>query len=64
MVNLAGIESVGLGSDFDGIGCELEMKNCSGLQSLAETLRRRGMTETQIEQVFYKNVLRLYRELL
>lgn len=64
MVNLAGIESVGIGSDFDGIGCELEMKNCSGLQSLAETLRRRGMTETQIEQIFYKNVLRLYREIL
>lgn len=64
MVNLAGIESVGLGSDFDGIGCGLEMKNCAGIQELAETLKRRGMTETQIEQVFYKNVLRLYRELL
>lgn len=64
MVNVGGIESVGLGSDFDGIDCELEMKDCSQIQMLAEALRRRGMTEEQIEKIFYKNVLRLYKELL
>lgn len=64
MTNLAGMESVGLGSDFDGIDCELELKDCSKMQMLAESLRRRGMTESQIEKVFYKNVLRLYEEVL
>ena len=64
MVNVAGIESVGLGSDFDGIGCGLEMENCSKMQTLAEILRMRGMSEAHIERVFYKNVLRLYKELL
>lgn len=64
MVNVAGIESVGLGSDFDGIGCGLELENCSKMQTLAEILKMRGMSEEQIERIFYKNVLRLYRELL
>lgn len=64
MVNIAGIESVGLGSDFDGIGCGLELGNCCNMQMLADALAKRGMNTEQIECVFYKNVLRLYRELL
>lgn len=64
MINAAGSESVGLGSDFDGIECGLEMKNCSGMQNLADVLSGRGMSDEQIERVFYKNVLRLYREIL
>ena len=64
MVDRAGIENVGLGSDFDGIECGLEMKNCGGIQSLAEELRKRGMSAAQIERIFYKNVLRLYKEWL
>ncbi len=64
MVNNAGIESVGFGTDFDGISCGLELENCSNMQMLAEILKMRGMSEEQIERVFYKNVLRLYKELL
>jgi len=64
MVNMAGIESVGFGTDFDGISCGLEMENCSNMQILAEILKKRGMSEEQIERIFYKNVLRLYKELL
>lgn len=63
MTNLAGMESVGLGSDYDGIDCALEMKDCSKIQRLAEVLRKRGMSETQVEKIFYKNVIRLYEEL-
>lgn len=64
MVNVAGSESVGLGSDFDGIGCGLEMEDCAGMQTLADALSKRGMSQEQIEKVFYKNVLRLYKEVL
>jgi microsomal dipeptidase-like Zn-dependent dipeptidase len=31
---------------------------------LAELLKKRGMSEDQIEHIFYKNVMRLYKELL
>ena len=64
MVNMAGIESVGFGTDFDGIECGLEIKDCSNMQILANLLKMRGMSEADIERVFYKNVLRLYKELL
>ena len=49
---------------FDGISCGLEIENCSNMQTLAEILKIRGMSESQIEKIFYKNVLRLYKELL
>ena len=64
MVDKAGLESVGLGSDYDGIDCGLEMSDCSKIQMLADTLKKKGMAQSQIEKIFYKNVLRLYKELL
>ncbi len=64
MVNVAGIESVGFGTDFDGISCGLELNDCSNMQTLAELLKIRGLGEDQVERIFYKNVLRLYKELL
>ena len=64
MVNAAGIESVGFGTDFDGIECGLELENCSNMQVLAEVLRKRGLSEDQIEKIFYQNIMRLYKELL
>lgn len=62
--NIGGIACIGLGSDFDGIGGDLEMNNCSKLPLLERELRRQGFHESEIEAVFYRNVLNLYRELL
>ena len=64
MVDKAGIESVGFGTDFDGIECGLEIENCSNMPVLAELLKQRGMSEEQVERIFYKNIMRLYKELL
>ena len=64
MTNVGGMDSVGLGTDFDGFVCPLEMENCSGMQRLAEDLERAGFTNGEIEGIFYKNVTRVYREIL
>lgn len=64
MKKIAGIECIGLGSDFDGIESMLEMKECSGIQMLADEMARQGFTTGEIERVFSGNVLRVYRELL
>lgn len=61
---VGGIGCIGLGSDFDGIDGELEMKDASMLPLLAEAMKREGFSETEIEAVFHKNVLRLYKEIL
>ncbi len=64
MKQVGGIGCIGLGSDFDGIGGELEMKTAADLPLLEAQMRREGFTEAEIEAVFYKNVLRVYREVL
>lgn len=64
MKHVGGIGCIGLGSDFDGIGGELEMKSAADLPLLEREMSRQGFTQTEIEAVFHGNVLRLYREIL
>ena len=62
--NLAGIDVIGLGTDFDGINSELEIKDASQMSKLAQALKEEGFSEEEIEKIFYKNVLRVYKEVL
>ena len=64
IINVGGVDCLGLGSDFDGIGGDLEMQDCSMLPMLEAELRKQGFHESEIEKIFYKNVLGLYKELL
>lgn len=61
---LAGIDCIGLGTDFDGITSELEIEDASMMNQLATALSNKGFTEEEIEKIFYKNVLRVYKEIL
>ena len=62
--NVGGIDVISLGSDFDGIGNEVEIKNSSEMGKLALALKKAGFTESEIEKVYYKNALRLFIETL
>ena len=64
MKQVGGIQCIGLGSDFDGIHGDLEMKDGSELPKLEWAMRKEGFTESEIEAVFYGNVLRVYKEVL
>ena len=55
---------MGLGTDFDGIDCQLELGDSSGLQRLADEMEKAGFSQSEIEGVFYKNVMRVFREIL
>lgn len=61
---VGGCECLGLGSDFDGIGGKLEIQDCSQMYKLADELARQHFTSTEIENIFYRNVMRVYREML
>lgn len=61
---IAGIDCIGLGSDFDGIEQNLELKDASYMPMLYHALVEAGLSEEEIEKIFYKNVLRVYREVL
>ncbi|MPM62964.1 hypothetical protein SDC9_109842 [bioreactor metagenome] len=62
--NIGGINCVGIGSDFDGIDCPLEFENSSNMQLIYDKMKNSGFKEEDIEKVFYKNALRLFKELL
>ena len=62
--NIAGIDCIGLGSDYDGIPGNIEMKDCSYMPMLADELLKHKFTYDEVEKIFSKNVLRLYKELL
>lgn len=62
--NTGGIDCVGIGSDFDGIDCPLEFENSSKVQLIYDEMKKSGFREEDIEKVFYKNALRLFKELL
>ena len=59
---MGGIECIGLGSDFDGIGGTLEIDSPAALHLLEEALYREGFTQEEAEKIFYRNVLRFYRD--
>ncbi len=60
--NVGGIGCIGLGTDFDGIDEDPEINHAGKMQLLAEEMERQGFTLPEIEAVFHKNVLNLYRE--
>lgn len=62
IVNVAGIETMGLGSDFDGIFGTQEISDVSKFDLLAGALKKEGFGEDDIEKIFWKNTLRAMRE--
>ena len=62
MKNKGGVQCVAIGTDFDGIEGNLEIKDCAGLGVLENALRKRGFTSQEIDQVFYLNVLRVMED--
>lgn len=64
MLKVGGSGCLGLGSDFDGISGELEIQDCSQMQKLVEGLERAHFTGTEIENILWRNVMRVYREML
>ena len=62
--NVAGIDVLGMGTDFDGIGSRLEITGGEKIQMLADALSLNGFTTDEIEKIFCKNVLRVFSEVL
>ena len=66
VVKLIGIDYVGFGSDFDGVGDSLPegLKDVSMFPNLIYELLQRGYTEEQIEKICYKNTFRVWNEVI
>ena len=62
VVALVGVDYVGLGSDFDGVGDSLPegLKDVAAYPNLIEGLLRRGYSETDIRKILGENLLRVW----
>jgi len=62
IVKLAGIDHVGFGSDYDGVGDSLPtgLKDVSDYPNLLEELLRRGYSDEDISKICYKNIFRVW----
>lgn len=62
--NLAGIDAIALGSDFDGFGEPCELSGAEKMQQLAAEMERQGFSFAEIDKVFSLNALRVFRSVL
>lgn len=62
VVKVAGIDTVGLGSDYDGVGDSLPigLKDASTFPNLIEELLKRGYSEADISKILSGNALRVW----
>jgi membrane dipeptidase len=58
-VKVAGVDHVGLGSDFDGANMPYGMEDASMLPKITEGLLRRGYSEDDVRKILGENTLRL-----
>ncbi|MCL4523103.1 MAG: dipeptidase, partial [Acidobacteria bacterium] len=61
-VKIAGVDHVGLGSDFDGAVMPFGMEDVSKLPQITEALLRKGYSEKDIEKILGGNTLRVLAE--
>ena len=59
---IGGIEVVAMGTDFDGIGGELEVKSPDDMHLLCDALAEAGFSVSDIDAVMYGNALRVFHE--
>lgn len=64
IVSISSIDVVALGSDFDGIDGYLEIQDCSYITLLVKGLFNHGYCIEDVKKICFKNVLRVYKEVL
>jgi membrane dipeptidase len=63
-VRIAGIDHVGIGTDFDGGGGVDECNDVSQLPRITEEFVRRGYSEEEIQKIWGGNIMRVFKEVI
>jgi membrane dipeptidase len=62
VVKIAGIDAVGIGSDFDGVPCTPEgLEDVSKFPNLTRALLERGYSPSNVRKIYGGNLLRVFR---
>ena len=63
MVKVAGVDHVGLGSDFDGIDCSPQgIDSAADLPKITEALSQRGYKASDIDKILGGNLMRVFAD--
>lgn len=64
IINLAGVDSVAIGSDFDGMSMPpIGLEDCTGMPNITKELLVRGYKENEIEKIMGGNFMRIFKEI-
>ena len=63
IVNVGGIDIAALGSDFDGMSCEMELAGCQDMPLLLPSLEKAGFTSGEIDAICYNNAERVLKNI-
>ena len=62
VIQIAGIDHVGIGSDFDGVGCvPAGLSDVSMFPNLTRALLEKGHSAEEIRKIYGGNMLRVFR---
>ncbi len=64
VVNLIGVDHVGIGTDFDGGGSLKGCDDVSELPNITMELLRRGYSEEDIQKIWGANIMRVFRKVV
>lgn len=59
IINIGGLDIAALGTDFDGINCELEISGCEYMNRLDEALLANGFLPSEVDAICTKNAERI-----
>lgn len=62
MVEIAGIDCVALGSDYDGATMPAELRDAAGLPKLLAAIQQRGYSDEDLTKIAHGNWVRVLRE--
>ena len=64
MIEAGGEEVPAIGTDFDGFDGmkRMDIPDAGCMDRLWEALKRAGLSERQLDKVWYKNALRVWKE--
>lgn len=62
--NIGGADVMAIGTDFDGISSDLQIKDTGEMNLLYSAMEKAGFSQEDMDKAFYKNAIRIIKDVL